>query len=198
VLAACRRGLPCVVLCPPNISGAQSFFLLSVLSAIRECKLVLVDGGRTACNLVDVQNLAKAITQALVCEQADGSRIFVTDDEETTWLDLAEALMPLADGRIVLPTMSSAHARSMQMSKGKPRLSVVNTARHLGSGSVRRVLRQDPLLEKLDHSVRSAVGILPKAAQDRLRMWINGPVHVPKVRDDPSYDTRLCAMQLRG
>jgi len=199
VQTACRRGLPSVILCPPNISGAYSFFLLGVLAAIREGRLALVDGGDTPCNLVDVQNLAKAIELALFCEKAEGARIFVTDDEDITWGQVAQGLAPLVDGDLLLPSISSDDAHRMLRSSGERQFSRLRSVKRLiASEEVRNLIKQDPLLSKIGGYMRSTSRLLPKAFEDRLRMLITRPLPTSQINTKPVYDERLCRTQMRG
>src|SRR5439155_8791005 len=76
VRQASRTGLPSVILCPPNVSGPYSPFLVKVLDALRAGAFALLDDGKTPCNLIDVSNLAHAIELALDRGTANGKRIF--------------------------------------------------------------------------------------------------------------------------
>jgi nucleoside-diphosphate-sugar epimerase len=198
VAAASGRGLPSVILCPPNISGAYSFFVLNVLSAMQHGRFALVDEGQSPCNLVDVQNLTHAIMLALTCDRADATRLFVTDDEDTTWADLAQALCPLLPSRPELPRITRHEALAMQPASARRRISPIETLRFLARARIRSVLREDPLLEKGEMVARSAVTKLPRRALDHLRMWINGPIKVAKNDSQPRYDRALSKIQLRG
>jgi nucleoside-diphosphate-sugar epimerase len=198
VRAACRQGLPSVILCPPNISGAYSFFLLNVLRMMQARRFALVAGGASPCNLVDVQNLTNAIMLGLVCESADGTRLFITDDEETTWADVAQALTPLTENLPQVAAITRETAIAMQLSEiERRRPSPIEMIRFLARAQVRGVLRRDPLLEKCERYVRNGVTLLPRKALDYLRMWINGPIRVEKTGRQSPYDASLCRIQLR-
>jgi nucleoside-diphosphate-sugar epimerase len=199
VLASCRRGLPSVILCPPNISGAYSPFLLNVLAAMREGRLALVDGGEAPCNLVDVQNLAKAIDLALFCEKAEGTRIFVTDGEETTWRQVAHSLRPLVDGALPLPLISRDEVNRMLTPSKKPQFSILSSVEHLISNpEVRSVLKHNPLLAKVAGVIRSTSRLLPKKFEDHLRILLSPRLAASMIEAKPIYDKRLCALQMRG
>jgi nucleoside-diphosphate-sugar epimerase len=198
VRAACRRGLPSVILCPPNISGAYSFFLLNVLRSMQARRFALVAGGESPCNLVDVQNLTQAIMLGLVCEPADATRLFITDDEETTWADVAQALTPLTDNLSEVPGITRETALAMQSTEiERCRPSPIEMIRFLARAQVRAVLRRDPLLGKCERYVRNGITLLPRKALDHLRMWINGPIRVGKTGRQSQYDESLCRIQLR-
>ena len=67
------------ILCPPNISGPYSRFVLDILKDMRQGTLALVDEGKMILNVVDVNNLCHAIELALISEKIDGRRMFITD-----------------------------------------------------------------------------------------------------------------------
>jgi nucleoside-diphosphate-sugar epimerase len=199
VRAACQRGLPSVILCPPNISGAYSFFLLNVLRTMQAGRFALVDGGESACNLVDVENLTKAIMLGLVCEPADATRLFITDDEETTWADVAQALTTLTDGLPAAPGITREAVVAMQSTTvERRRPSPIEMIRFLARAPVRAVLRKDPFLETCERYVRGGITLLPRKALDHLRMWVNGPIRVEQTGQNSLYDETLCRIQLRG
>ena len=81
---AVAEGVPSSVLCPPNISGPYSHYLVGLVQTLRTGALAVLDDGRGPCNLVDVANLSHAVELALTEGPADGKRIFITDDEDTT------------------------------------------------------------------------------------------------------------------
>jgi len=193
VEAAAGKGLPCVTLCPPNISGAGSTALVMILEDIRNGTLALVDEGRTIANWVDVRNLAKAVELGFSSKEVDGRRIFVTDGEETTWADTVAALQPLAEHGGALLSFSREEAARRIPEERPPRLNPLRSLMHLVSSDVRAALRQDPLLEKVDVVLR---GLVPKMFEDRLRLMIAGPVHVPKVGNE-RFNARFLATQLR-
>src|SRR5262249_16240853 len=105
---AAQQGLPCVILCPPNISGAYSSYLTSMLEALRARTLLLLDDGEGVINLVDVHNLCHAIELALDrCSNA-ARRMFITDGEDTTWRQVIDALLPVCGTTVDIPRISRA------------------------------------------------------------------------------------------
>ncbi len=198
VEASCRKGLPSVVLAPPNISGAYSPFLLRVLSAVRKGSLALVDGGQLPCSLVDVENLACAMERALFCDQADARRIFVTDGDTPTWRDLAERLAPLAGRPLSIPTVTRGQAQAITTVPVK-RGSLSGTLRSVGSiiagPSTGAILREDPFLSG---GYRFLNERLPERAKRRLKALL-GPRREParQVRAE-RFDADLLRVQLRA
>lgn len=198
VLQACRAGLPSVILCPPNVSGPYSPFLVRVLDALRTGAFGLLDDGKTPCNLVDVSNLAHAIELALDRGTASGKRLFVTDDEETTWRDVIEGLAPVAELTDPVPVITREELAHLRMAHSTPSLSLVQSLKHLVSRDVRAALRQDPLWANVEQALGQTVTRLGKAVEERLRWSIAGPPPIPKVHSGPQYNGHLCLQQLRG
>jgi len=198
VLQACRAGLPSVILCPPNISGAYSPYLVRVLDALRAGAFALLDDGKTPCNVVDVANLAYAIELALDRGAADGKRMFVTDDEETTWHDVIAGLLPVAERTDPVPIISREEVLRLRLADSRPALSVVQSLKHLVSGDVRAAMRQDPWWAKVEQALGHGVTRLGKVVEERLRWAIAGPPPIPKVQRGPQYNAQLCIQQLRG
>jgi nucleoside-diphosphate-sugar epimerase len=198
VQQAAREGLPGVILCPPNISGPYSPFLIKILDALRGGSFALLDGGNTPCNLVDVSNLAHAIELALDRGTAEGKRMFVTDDEETTWHDVIDSLAPVAECTEAIPIITREELTRLRTSNGKSSLSLKRSLKHLVSSDVRAALREDPLWAKLEQALGQSVTRLGKSAEERLRLAIAGPPRVGKTNGIPHYNLHLSVQQLRG
>lgn len=198
VQQASRAGLPSVILCPPNISGPYSPFLVNVLDALRVGAFALLDRGNTPCNLVDVSNLAHAIELALDRGNADGKRMFITDDEEISWHDVIESLTPLAECTEEFPVITRDELSHLSTSNGKSSLSLSRSLKHLVSREVRTALRNDPLWAKIEEGFGQFVDRLGKTAEERLRLSIAGPPSIAKVNGGPKYNVHLSVQQLRG
>jgi nucleoside-diphosphate-sugar epimerase len=195
---AARAGLPSVILCPPNISGPYSPFLVTVLNALRAGSFALLDEEKTPCNLVDVSNLAHAIELALDRGTADGKRMFVTDDEETTWQDVIDSLIPLAECAEPVPVITREELSRLRMSNGRSSLSLMRGLKHLVSRDVREALRKDPLWAKVEEGLGQTVTRLGKPVEERLRLAIAGPPSIEKTNGSPHYNMHLSIQQLRG
>lgn len=195
---AAAAGLSAVALCPPNIGGPYSQYLLGILAGLRRGCIPLVESGRRPCNLVDADNLAHAIELALESGPSDGRRLFVTDGEPATWRQVVDALWPLLPPGTPVPREIAAdELAGLVMAARPPGASLTRSLKHLVSSDVREVLRQDPLLAKVDRAGRRLAGMLGPAAEDRLRRLIEGRVRVPKAPTLPQVELRLTAQQLR-
>jgi len=199
VLEAQRKGLSSVVLCPPNITGPYSTFLINFVQLMRSGRLGLVEEGIAPCVMVDVRNLVHAMTLALSVESADGQRIFVTDDEEVSWGRLAEGLADVAGVRDGFPTISLDQATGMTAAKSKPRKSLVGAVKHLVSGDVRDVLRRDPLIGSAEEIAKTFAKSLPGKIQQRLKASAGDkPASVSSSAPKTNLDTGMISQQLRN
>lgn len=196
VAAACRRGLPSVVLCPPNISGAWSPFMIDLVQSMQEERLALVGGGDAPCSLIDVENLVYAIQLALDCEQADGQRIFVTDRATPTWRELAESLRSLASDARPIPAISLADAHSLLSNPPRQKLSLLRMAKHLASSEVRETLRADPLLASAESLAKDFAARVPGSWLARLERSSDGRGRNPGT--ESRYAVKPIQRQLRS
>ena len=200
VQAAVRRGLSAIVLCPPNITGPGSYFLLQVLDTLLRHRLPLVDDGDRVCSTVDARNFAHACHCALTAGAGKGERLFVTDAEPITWRDIVIAVGKAGRLSYTLPAISEDSLRRLTASAtaGQP-LSIVRAIKHLVSSDVRQALRGDPLLARIDMAIRATVAALGSRTEETLRLSIEGPLRVQPARSvDGELDVRLASQQLRN
>lgn len=195
---AADEGLPATVLCPPNIAGPHSYFLVSLVEALRAGRFALLEDGSAPCSLVDVSNLAYAIDLALDGGTQDGRRMFVTDAECTDWRSLISHLLPVAQARQPVPTISRQQLAALGAGAGSRPVSVMRSITHLVSSDVRAALRRDPLWAKLDTGLRRAVHRMGKSVEDRVRVSVEGPLRAVKAERGMRFDAALCRQQLRG
>jgi len=197
VAAVATQGLSSIALCPPNISGPGSHFLVSLVDALRQGTFALLEDGATPCNLVDVTNLVRAIELALDSGPSDGRRVFVTDDDEATWGSVIDTLMPLTGGTRRPLSVAREVMAQRSAGSGSQSYSVIHSLKHVFSSDVRLAMRKDPLWAKLDVGLRTAVATLGRPLEDKLRLLIEGPVRVSKADRRPPISA-LSRQQLRG
>ncbi|MDH3686755.1 MAG: NAD-dependent epimerase/dehydratase family protein [Myxococcales bacterium] len=198
VESAQDKGLACVALAPPYISGAYSGFLLQVMQAMHDGTLALIDGGALPCSLIDVQNLAIALESALVCERADGRRLLVTDDDTRTWGDLVGALRALSDDPPAPPTLSRDEATRLT-AQVEPRASFGASLRTLGSiltgPATRRALADDPLIGR---AYALASGAVPESLKRRIPGRRPAANPAARASATTAFDRHLLEVQLRA
>jgi nucleoside-diphosphate-sugar epimerase len=192
------RGLSSIILCPPNILGPGSYFLLQILDSLLRRELPLADGGSSVCNTVDVRNLAHACFLALHEGSPTGDRYFITDDERVTWASVVDGVRAAAQitDRPAACTLAELRRLCERPIGPKPRL--WDSVKHLVSSDVRQALRKDPLLAKVDAALRALVARHGSQVEDRFRLAIEGPVAVPHETGEAKINVGLSGQQLRG
>jgi nucleoside-diphosphate-sugar epimerase len=196
VEAASRNGLSSVILCPPNISGPYSPYLIGLVDALRSGAFALLDDGGSPCNLVDVSNLCAAIELAMSGGPANGARLFVTDDEGIAWKSVIDHLRPLTESSEDVPVLSREQLLRLDRTEAR-RGSLWRSLKHLVSSDVRQAIRKDPLWESLDSALRRGVTRLGRNVENTLRISIEGPIKVTRASDVAKINARLCKQQLR-
>jgi nucleoside-diphosphate-sugar epimerase len=189
--------LESVILCPPNIIGAYGYFPLKLLDTLTSGTFAYLEDGSGPCNTVDVFNLAHAIDLAMGGKVTDGRRLFVTDDESTTWRDLVEPLHAVVPTTFAPRRVSREEAQRLTRPAPTRPPSLGRSLRHLVSSDVREALRKDPLLAKADMAVRKTVARFGSGTEEKLRMAVEGPRRVAKQGDSNAADTALLTMALR-
>ncbi len=197
VIAATEGHFQSVILVPPNISGPRSDYLQGVLQTINNGQFALMDDGAAPINLLDIDNLCLAIELAMTEGPGDGSRYFITDDENTCWSDVIHDLQKLqtTDGKII--PIQRATLEQITRPTPKPKHSMGSSIKHLFSSHIREALRKDPLWEKMDHALRGLVAKMGNRMENTLRLSIEGPAMVNRRSNMPTFNHRLCGQQLR-
>lgn len=201
VKEAARKGLSTAVLCIPNVSGIYSSYLLEVLASLRSGTFALVDEGMHPVVLGDVANIAYAVERALTPHGVDGTRIFIHDGEETTWRDLAEALMPLAERTNPLPSVSRQEAERLLHGEGRGLSATLKTFKQAASlEEVKEIVKQNPTLSRTFRSWRARFESLPAWPRNKISALLvsKGGRAQSSSGHYGSYERRLIRHQLRG
>jgi nucleoside-diphosphate-sugar epimerase len=199
VQQAASRGLRAVVLCPPNIVGPYSEYLIDTIRSIEAGRFRLIDEGSHPVNVVDVNNLSACILRALDSDVVDGRRLFCCEPEDIKWGDLCGELAPLVRGGSSILSMSAAEfaaiAGTSSQSPGKHHS--VGMLKHLVSDEVRTALRLNPGFASIEKKAKRAVRRFGKGAEQRLRNSFNGPTKVTTGQTREVLDRALISQQLR-
>lgn len=168
-----ESGLPVTILRPTIVYGpfGRSFTAGTVL-AIREGRMVLVDGGRGICNCLYVDNLVDAMLLSAEHPDAPGQVFHISDASPVTWKEFIEGhARALGDGYLPLPEMTlqeietaRAHARQSGPSSLKQAL------RLAGDPRIHAALRSVSAFARLETAAKEAAKkALPIRVQLRLR-----------------------------
>lgn len=167
VFALHRAGIPSYILCPGNIGGPYSFFILGLAHLIGQHPIPLVDNGRYATNLVHVDNLVEAIVTAVHSDRGAGERYFV-NDEQIDWKRLFEDLATVLGVR--LETVPATREEILRrINRPKPSSGLGAHVRIAMSGEFRRGLSMLPVMAGLNRMAKGAFDSLPDGFQQRMR-----------------------------
>jgi nucleoside-diphosphate-sugar epimerase len=197
VVRAAAKGLSAAILCPPNIGGSYSAFLLEIVQAIRKWEFALVGDGTLPCELVDVENLVHAIRLALAAPVVDAQRIFVTDGVALTWRQLAESLTPLAERPLPLQAVPEHMLTEITAERPPESGSLRSGIRQLVSSEVRSALKKDPWLAEAEKRLKSGVRLVP-GLEKSLRRRLEEKLELPNASSSPYISERLIRQQLRN
>jgi nucleoside-diphosphate-sugar epimerase len=170
VLRAGEQGLPIVILRPSIVYGPYSAWSTRLIANLREHRVVLIDGGKGACNTTYVDNLVDAVFASIENGQAIGSTFFITDGEEITWGDFIRAHGAMLGCKGELPQVSGQE--TLAYYRERPGLvagSVRAAGRILRSRELRQLLLQIPAAERTLSALWGRMQSLPEAQQQRIR-----------------------------
>jgi nucleoside-diphosphate-sugar epimerase len=168
-----RRGLPIVILRPPNVSGPFSGFSLDLMNRIRGGRLAIVEAGQNPCNLVYVDNLVEAVLLALCKPEATGEIFFITDSGALSWercLNDHAALL----GRS-LPRVSATELVDKPAER-YIRDSLRAVPRVLLAGELRGLLREIPAIRSIESVFYAGFQSLSGESQQKIRHIVQGPL----------------------
>lgn len=198
---AAASGLGAIILCPPNIIGPYSEYLLDIIESIERGRFRLVHSGQTAVNVIDVNALAAVILKAVESPIRDGRRLFVNHPERITWRDLCDALEPVLRTHAPIPPIDADVLKQSDLGlgngpdgRGKRRGGAL---KHLISEEVREALKKHPTWAALESAGKSTVRVFGGRAERYVRRVANGPIRVPSTPLPDPFDRPLVSQQLR-
>lgn len=201
VRRAAAGGLNSVILCPPNIVGPYSDYLIDIINSIERGRFRLLDGGTHPINIVDVNNLSACVVSALHSDVCDGRRFFVCEPAEVNWGRFCSELEAVIRDHPEIPNLSGNEFAQISATADvdRPRSGPSNGPfKHLLSDEVRGALRLHPVWASLEARAKAGVRRLGRGTEDHLRNAISGPIKVQVARRDEPFDRNLIAQQLRG
>lgn len=198
VQAAAAKGLPSVILCPPNIIGPYSDYVIDVINSIEAERFRLLDDGQHVINVVDVSNLCAAMVAAIRSDVTDGRRLFVCEPERVSWAQFCGALEPMIRKPFTLASLPAAQFEATLANNADPKPAALGNAfKHLISDEVREAFRLHPTWAAIEGAAKGAVRGLGSRTEDYMREVANGPIKVDAAQIETDLDTALVAQQLR-
>ena len=188
VLKFAKRGMPAVILRPSIVFGPFSAWSTRLIEDLRNNRVVLIDGGRGACNTTYVDNLVDAIFLSLENERAVGHTFFITDGEAITWGDFVRAHIAILQHESELREISRGQiAEYYKKRPGLMTASLKATGRVLRSREFRQMLLQIPATHRLLTGAWSWLASLPEERREKVRARIGVPRQVPSVASNGQY-----------
>jgi nucleoside-diphosphate-sugar epimerase len=191
-----RNGVPCIILCPGNITGPYSPFARALCERLLRGPMPLVDGGRAPSNLVHVDNLVEAILAAVRGERGTGERYFVNETRPVPWRDVFSDLcahfgVPASFVDVTREEVLRA------MAAARPPRGLKAHLRVAASDEFRRAVTLLPIVAAANRAAFGVFAHLPPATRELIRQRVRWPVGIAKHPTTPSLDDRFVRLQLR-
>lgn len=196
ILKLHASGIPSIILCPSNISGPHSIYLLAAAKGLLSNEVVLVDEGKYPTNLIHIDNLIQAIVTAIDSDKGWGERYFINETERTTWKEFYEELKEILGVRIELPSISRDEVLK-EMSKSKTGFRFTDSLRLLSSKEFRSVMSKFPVFKGFSEF---AVKMFLRQNFDvraKIKNKLTGPVIIRKETKSIDVNSSLLRPQIR-
>lgn len=186
------QGVPVTILRPTIVYGPFGrSWTVGTVAAIRDGRMVLVNGGTGVCNALYVDNLIDAMLLAARHPQAPGEVFHISDARSVTWGEFIRGhARALGDGHPPLSEMSVEEIEALRRRSARPAgSSVKQTLRLLRDPKTRGEIRSIPAVARAEGMARAVYRILPERAQRALReaasRALNGQTVVEAVQGSP-------------
>jgi nucleoside-diphosphate-sugar epimerase len=197
VLRMHRRGLPGILLCPANIFGPHSAFILGAVRALRGGQVALVDGGQTPANHVHVENVVEAILAAVRSERGWGERYFVNEADPVSWEEFYDDMRDILGLEGPLPEVSRGEVLAA-LNAPKPRHRFRDNFRILLSGEFRQALGMFPVFKRMNEFIYRKFSQASLEFQQKVRARLERPTLIPKDRPNSRLDGKYIKEQLKS
>lgn len=172
-------GVPSVILCPSNISGPYSPFVLAAAHKLLSNEIALIDDGIYPTNLIHVDNLVEAILSIVESEEGFGERYFVNEVEKTTWKEFYEELKEILHINTELRSVSRDEVLTT-LNRTKKANQFADYLRILKSREFRDTLSVFPAFKKINEFACNTFNGLNPNIQNKLRQKLTGPIVIKK------------------
>jgi len=189
-------GIPSMILCPSNISGPYSPFVMGAAQKLLSNEIMLVDDGKYPTNLIHVDNLVESILSAVESDKGWGERYFINEIEQTTWREFYEELKEILGIKTELRSISR---ESVINAMDKP-LNGFRLSQILGiisSREFRNAMSKVPAFKKMEDFAADMFFRQKADIQDKIRRRLTGPVSIKKETDTLDITAPLMRVQVR-
>jgi nucleoside-diphosphate-sugar epimerase len=191
-----RSGIGVILLCPANIYGPFSPFIVGVARHLQDGTIRLVDGGGTPTNHVHVYNVVEAMIAALRSNAGWGERYFVNEVERVSWREFYEDMSAMLglDGN--LPSVSREEVQRACVRHTK-RAGVMENIKIACSGEFRQALSILPAFRALNEGAYRRFIRLNPRYQQWLHEKMARPTVIAKQLKGPRLDHKFIREQLK-
>lgn len=167
------HGLPVTILRPTIVYGPFSrYWTVDTAAAIRDGRMVLVNGGQGVCNALYVDNLVDAVLVSAEHPDAVGQIFHISDAEPITWKTFIEGhCRALGKRYLPLPEMTVEEIEAMRTrSRRRAVSSLRRSLALLHDPYIRHAIRSIPAVTRIEGAGRAFVrNVLPERVGRTLR-----------------------------
>jgi len=189
-------GIPSIILCPSNISGPRSVFVLEAIRSLLANEIVLVDDGKYPTNLIHVDNLVEAIVTAIASDKGWGERYFINEIEQATWKEFYEELKEMVGVKTELPSVSREEVMKV-MTNSKNGFRFSHILGILSSREFRNVMSKFPAFKKIEDFAFYIFFRQKSDIQMKIRQKLTGPIIINKDTGTIDVTAPLIRVQVR-
>lgn len=176
-----RYGLQVTILRPTIVYGPYGrHFTVGIASAIREGRMVLVNGGTGICNCLYVDNLIEAMLLAAQHPRGPGEVFHISDPKPVTWKEFIEGhARAMGDGFLPLPEMTAEEIELLRAKSTRARQSSLRQVFRLAlDPRIHSALRSIPTVTQFEMMSKTfAKNVLPVRVQRSLLKRVSGWRH---------------------
>jgi nucleoside-diphosphate-sugar epimerase len=191
-----HRSVPSYLLVPGNISGPYSRFIRGLTERLLAGPMPLVDGGRYACNLVHVDNVAEGLLAAVRTNSSGGERYFLNELEPVSWRQLYDDLANRLEARWEYVDVSREAVIPL-LNPPAPSTGLAAHAKVLLSVDFRKAASKMPLFGWMNTTAGQLFRNLPAERQQRIRERVKWPIRIQKSSCGPRLDEPFVRVQAR-
>jgi nucleoside-diphosphate-sugar epimerase len=196
VLQLHRSGIPSYLLVPGNISGPYSRFMRGLTERLMAGPMPLVDGGRYACNLVHVDNVAEGLLAAVRTDSGGGERYFLNELEPVSWRQLYDDLATRLGAQWEYVDVARESIVKL-LNPPAPSTGLAAHAKVLLSSNFRKAASKMPLFGWMNATAGELFRNLPADRQQRIRERVKWPIRIEKASSGPRLDETFVKVQAR-
>ena len=196
VLELHRSGISSYLLVSGNISGPYSRFMRGLTERLMAGPMPLIDGGRYACNLVHVDNVAEGLLAAVRTNASGGERYFLNELEPVSWRKLYDDLAGRLDTQWDYFDVAREQVAPL-LNPPATSSGLAASAKVLLSAEFRKAASKMSLFGWMNTTAGQLFRNLPADRQQRIRERVKWPIRIQRAASGPLLDEPFVKVQAR-